>query len=112
MKGRRLHRERRLSEANIVSQCEAIAGSLVLICHREQAMRAKPALVLTLLCLVDQHVSLQLVGVREIAGTKLALVGPLASVDPDVSPEVGHLDKLPVAVGTTIRLLPWEISVM
>ena len=56
--------------------------------------------------------SLQLVGVREIAGTKLALVRSLPSVDPDVSPEVGHLDKLPVTVRTTIRLLPWEISVI
>ena len=66
---------------------------------------------LTLFCLVDQHVSLQLVGVREIAGTKLALVRSLSSVDPDVSPEVGHLDKLPVTVRTTIRLLSWKISV-
>ena len=54
--------------------------------------------------------SLQLVRVREIAGTKLALVRSLPSVDPDVSPEVGHLDKLPVTVRTTIRLLSWEIS--
>ena len=66
---------------------------------------------LTLFCLVDQHVSLQLVGVREIAGTNLALVRSLSRVDPDVSPEVCHLDKLPVTVRTTIRLLPWEISV-
>jgi hypothetical protein len=50
-------------------------------------------------------VSLQLVGVREIAGTNLALVRSLSSMDPDVSPEVGHLDKLPVTVRTTIRLL-------
>ena len=68
----------------------------------------KPAILLTLLCLVDQHVGLQLVRVGEIAGTKLALVRPLSSVNPDVSPEVGHLDKLPVTVGTAIRLLSWE----
>ena len=64
-----------------------------------------------LFCLVDQHVGLQLVGVREIAGTNLALVRSLSGVNPDVSPEVRHLDKLSVTVRATIRLLSWEISV-
>ena len=58
-----------------------------------------------LLVLVYQHVGLQLVRVGEVAGADLALVRPLPGVDPDVPPEVGHLDKLPVAVGTTVWLL-------
>ena len=61
-----------------------------------------------LLVLVYQHVSLQLVGVREVAGADLALVRPLPRVDPDVSPQVGHLYELSVTVRTTVRLLSWR----
>ena len=62
------------------------------------------------LALAYQHVSLQLVRVREVARTDLALVRALPRVDPDVSPEVGHLDKLPVTVRTAVRLLSWTLE--
>lgn len=58
-----------------------------------------------LLALVDEIVGLELVRVGEPGRAELAGVGPLARVHPQVAPQVGHLDKLAVAVRAVVRLL-------
>lgn len=49
--------------------------------------------------------SFQLVGVGEARLTQVAAVGPLASVHPEVSPEVGDLDEMARAMRTAVGLL-------
>lgn len=58
-----------------------------------------------LLSLVDQHMSLELVAVREPGSTELASVGALARMYPQVTSQVGHLHKLTIAVCAVVWLL-------
>jgi len=51
-------------------------------------------------------VGLQLVRVREITWTKLALVWTLSRVNPEMSSQICDLNKLAVAMCAVVRLLP------
>lgn len=57
-----------------------------------------------LLALVDQVVSLQLVRVGEAGVADVALVRPLTGVNPQMSTQIGHLDKLPLTMSARVRL--------
>ena len=60
-----------------------------------------------LLAFVYEHVSLELVGVGELARAVgiLAVVRSLTGVHPQVAPQVGHLHELSLAVSAVVRLL-------
>ena len=57
-----------------------------------------------LLPLVDEDVSFELVGVGEARQAYVTFVGPFASMDPKMAPEVGNLNKLPVTVRAAVGL--------
>ena len=48
--------------------------------------------------------SLELVGVGETGSTDFTLVWPFSRVDPEMSPQIGNLDELSVAVAATVGL--------
>lgn len=58
-----------------------------------------------LFTLVNEHVSFELIGVGEATSAQFAGVGSLASVHPQMPPQVGHLHELSIAVSTVIWLL-------
>ena len=58
-----------------------------------------------LLALVDEHVRLELVRVGEARRAQFTGIRTLARVHPQVTPQVGHLNELTVAVRTVVRFL-------
>ena len=58
-----------------------------------------------LLIAMNQRVSLELIGIRELGVTQLAWIRSLSSMYSHVSPQVGNLNKVSIAVLTVIRFL-------
>jgi hypothetical protein len=57
------------------------------------------------LAFVDEHVSLELIRIGESRRAQLTGVWTFARMDPQVAPQIGHLDKLAIAVRAVVRLL-------
>lgn len=62
-----------------------------------------PVALKRLLVLVNQHVSFQLIRIREFGRTQFTAVRPFPGMDTQVTTQVCNLYKLPVTVGTTVR---------
>ena len=57
-----------------------------------------------LFAIVHQHMSLQLIGVTEFAIANLTVIGTLASMNSEMTSQIGHLHKLTITVRAVIGL--------